>query len=150
MSNAAIGGLGATGDPELAGTRTQRRRVDAVLRWVLALVMIGAGVMHFVRPAFYVALIPPSWPLRLAAVYISGAAEIALGAGLLIPRWRRWAAWGIIALLVAVFPANIYHAASGGLTHPDLPAFMANATAAWLRLPVQFVLLAWAWRLTRA
>jgi len=124
-------------------------KVRIALLWLLALGMIVAGILHFVRPAFYVALIPPSWPLRLAAVYISGVAEIVGGALLLVPACRRLAAWGIIALLIAVFPANLYHAVSGGLSHPDLPAFMADATGAWLRLPLQLVFIAWAWMFTR-
>lgn len=124
-------------------------RVRTVLLFLLAAVMIGAGVMHFIVPGFYVALIPPSWPARLAAVYISGVAEILLGVLVVIPRTRRLAAWGLIALFIAVFPANIYHAISGGLTDPDLPASMANPTNAWLRLPFQAVFIAWAWMFTR-
>ena len=119
------------------------------LLYLLAAVMIGAGIMHFVAPGFYVALIPPSWPARLAAVHISGVAEILLGVLVVVPRTRRLAAWGLIALFIAVFPANIYHAISGGLTHPDLPASMADPTTAWLRLPFQFVFIAWAWMFTR-
>jgi uncharacterized membrane protein len=105
--------------------------------------------MHFVRPAMYAALIPPFFPAPLALVYISGVFEIAFGALLLIPHYRRLAAWGIVATLVAVYPANIYHAASGGLSHPDLPPAMASATVAWLRLPFQFLFIAWAWWFTR-
>lgn len=123
--------------------------VRRVLMWLLAAFMIGAGIMHFVNPSFYVALIPPSWPARLAAVYVSGVAEIALGVLLVIPRYRRLAAWGIIALLIAVFPANVYHAMSGGLSDPDLPGSMASPVTAWLRLPFQGLFIAWAWLFTR-
>lgn len=117
--------------------------------YLLALFMTGAGINHFVNPAFYVALIPPFLPAPELLNYLSGAAEIVCGLGLLWPRYRRWAAWGIIAILIAVYPANIYHAASGGLDHPDLPESMADATMAWVRLPFQLVFLAWAWWLTR-
>lgn len=105
--------------------------------------------MHFVRPAFYVALMPPFLPAPLVLVYLSGVAEIAVGLGLLIPRYRRLAAWGLIATLIAVFPANIYHASSGGLSDPALPASFADPTLAWARLPFQIVFIAWAWWYTR-
>ncbi len=119
------------------------------LQWGLAAFMVGAGVLHFVRPAFYVALMPPQLPAHLALVYLSGAAEIGLGIALMIPRGTRLAAWGIVALLIAVYPANIYHALSGGLDDPALPEAMASATVAWARLPLQFLFLAWAWWYTR-
>ena len=115
----------------------------------LSAFLIGSGIMHFLRPAMYVALIPPFFPAPLALVYLSGLAELALGGLVLIPRLRRWAAWGIIALLIAVFPANLYHALSGGLTDPALPAVFASSTVAWLRLPFQAVFIAWAWVFTR-
>jgi uncharacterized membrane protein len=124
-------------------------RLKRPLQWLLALFMVGAGVMHFVRPAFYVALMPPFLPAPLALVYLSGVAEIAFGVALMIPRCTRWAAWGIVATLIAVYPANLYHAFQGGLSDPALPAAMANPVTAWARLPVQLVFLAWAWWYTR-
>jgi uncharacterized membrane protein len=124
-------------------------RLRGPLRLALALFMVGAGVAHFLAPAMFAALVPPSLPAPLLLVYISGAAEIALGVALLVPRLRRYAGWGIIALLVAVYPANIYHAVSGGLVHPDLPASFADPVVAYVRLPFQFLFMAWAWYCSR-
>lgn len=99
--------------------------------------------MHFVNPAFYLKMMPPSLPWHLALVYLSGVAEIALGLLVLIPKYTRLAAWGLIALLIAVFPANIYLA-----THPEImPA--VSPTAHLIRLPFQLVFIAWAWWFTR-
>lgn len=125
------------------------RLLKQALCWLLAIFMILAGIMHFVRPGFYQAMIPPMFPAPLALVYISGVFEIVFGVLLLIPRYRRIGAWGIVATLIAVYPANIYHALAGGLTHPDLPPAMQNAKFAWARLPFQLVFLAWAWWFTR-
>src|SRR5580704_210095 len=69
-----------------------------------------AGVLHFLRPAMYMKIMPPYVPWHRAMVELSGAAEILGGIGLLIPRLRRAAALGLVALLIAVFPANIYMA----------------------------------------
>ena len=92
-----------------------------------------AGSLHFVIPNYYMKIMPPYIPWHLAMVYISGAAEIAGGAGLQIPLLRRAAAWGLVALLIAVFPANVYMATSA-------PAF---SWILWARLPLQGVLIWW-------
>jgi len=76
--------------------------------YVMAAFYTFAGLMHFLRPAFYLQMMPPWFPWHLALVQISGVAEIAIGIGLVIPRTSRAAAWGAIALLIAVFPANLY------------------------------------------
>jgi uncharacterized membrane protein len=113
------------------------------LRWLFALLFIAAGSNHFRRPAFYERTIPPALPFPSLLVVVSGIAEIVLGVLLLVPRTRRLAAWGIIALLVAVFPANIQMA-----THPDqFPQF--SRTALLVRLPLQLGLIGWAWVYTR-
>ena len=96
---------------------------------------ILAGSNHFFHAASYVKIMPSylPWPAELVAV--SGFFEIALGLLLCIPATSRWAAWGLIALLIAVFPANIQMA-----LHPNLyPAF--NPVFLWLRLPLQGVLI---------
>ncbi len=111
--------------------------------WLIAATFIGAGVMHFVRPRPFVEIVPPFLPNALLLVYLSGAAEILGGIGVLVPSLRVWAGWGLIALLVAVFPANIYMALA--------PAKFGIAPVwLWLRLPLQFVLIAWVWWATRA
>src|SRR5471030_1753516 len=75
---------------------------------LLALFLVGAGTLHFIRPDFYLKIMPLYLPWPLELVYLSGFIELVLGLLLLVPRCSRWAAWGIIALLIAVFPANIY------------------------------------------
>ena len=108
-------------------------------RLLLALLFVAAGVWHFVRPAGYLRIMPPALPAPLLLVYLSGLAEVAGGLGLLLPATRRWAGWGLLALLLAVFPANVYMA----LIHGQLgiPGWVA-----WGRLPLQLPLLWWVWR----
>jgi uncharacterized membrane protein len=106
--------------------------------------MIVAGLAHFTNTAVYVALMPPWMPWHHFLVYVSGVLEAGLGALLLWPKTSRWAAWGLIACFLAIFPANVHHAVSGGLDDPALPAFFANQVIAWLRLPFQIVFIAWA------
>jgi uncharacterized membrane protein len=113
----------------------------AALRWLLALAMVAAGVNHFVMPAPYVAMMPGYLPAPLALVYISGVAEAAGGLGLLLPATRRAAGWGLIALFVAIFPANLNMA----LHHVPLGTLVLPDWALWGRLPLQLVLIAWAW-----
>jgi uncharacterized membrane protein len=119
-----------------------------VARWLLAAAFIGVGVLHFVRPHAFLAIVPPRLPLRLTAVYLSGVAEIAGGIGVLLPDpWRSWAGWGLIALLVAVFPANIYQAVAR-VRIPGLPA--PAPWLLWARLPLQALFIFWVWRVTLA
>jgi len=111
--------------------------------WLLGLLFVAAGANHFLNPAFYVRIMPPYLPWPLELVYLSGVAEIGLGVMLLIPKTKVFAAWGLIALLIAVFPANIHMA-----LHPE--AFPEIPTAfLYARLPLQLVFLAWAWWFTR-
>lgn len=107
--------------------------------------MVAAGLNHFRDPGFYLAMMPSALPAHEALVAISGVAEIAGGLGLILPATRRLAAWGVIALLIAVFPANINMAIN------DLPlgGEPMPAWALWARLPLQFVMIAWAYWLTR-
>jgi uncharacterized membrane protein len=90
----------------------RRTRAKEALRWLLAAAMVAIGIAHFVSPANFVRIVPSALPHKLLLVYVSGAAEIAGGVGLVCPWPRlRWAAaWGLIALYVAVFPANINQA----------------------------------------
>ena len=106
-----------------------------------AVFLIAAGVNHFLKPGVYQAIIPPGFPQPALLVAISGAAEIAGGLGLLIRPLRRAAGWGLIALLVAVFPANLYMA----ITPVQLPGLQVPTWALWARLPLQVVLIAWVW-----
>lgn len=104
---------------------------------------MGAGINHFLSTGFYLRMMPPYLPWHTELVYISGVAEVLLGFLLLIRPTSAMAAWGIMALLVAVFPANLQMA-----LHPStFPEF--SAVALWLRLPLQAVLIAWAYWYTR-
>ena len=118
------------------------RLFRTAMKWLLGLLFAAAGVLHFASPDPYVAIVPPYLPWPLALVYLSGAAEVALGLLLLIPRVQNFAAWGLIALLLAVFPANL-HMALNPDSYPTIPP-----VALWGRLPLQAVLIAWAYWFT--
>lgn len=108
----------------------------------MALLYLAAGIMHFVYPRVYIKIIPPFFKFKEWINWISGAAEIILAIGLVLPATQSMAAWGIIALLIAVFPANVYHLQLGG-AGMKIPKW-----ALWLRLPLQGVLIAWAYLYT--
>lgn len=119
--------------------------MKTVLRWILTVVMVGAGLNHFLDPDPYVAMMPTALPAHLALVYVSGVAEILGGLGLILPRTRRLAAWGLIVLLLAIFPANINMA----VNHLPLGDKAVPAWALWARLPLQAVAILWAYWYTR-
>ena len=110
--------------------------------YIMALLYIAAGVNHFRIPWFYKKIIPPYLPAHDLINKVSGVAEILLGIGLMIPYTRSVSAWGIILLLIAVFPANIYHLQAKG-AGMKIPVW-----GLWLRLPIQFVLIYWAYLYT--
>jgi uncharacterized membrane protein len=119
-----------------------------LLLWLMALFYVIAGFNHLLNPDFYIAIIPPGLPEPAWLNLIAGLAEIVLGVFVLEPRTRVLAAWGLIALLIAVFPANVYVA----LENVGLPGGepgTGNALVAWLRLPLQGVFVLWAWWYTR-
>jgi uncharacterized membrane protein len=120
--------------------------MKTALRWLLTIFMVLAGVNHFVAPAPYVAIVPAALPAHLALVYISGVAEIAGGLGLILPATRRLAAWGLILLFVAILPANINMA----IHHLPMSGHHVPAALLWARLPLQLVLIAWAFWYARA
>jgi uncharacterized membrane protein len=107
--------------------------------YLLVVLFVGAGLLHFFHPAPYLRIMPPRLPAPRLLVLLSGAAEVAGGLGLLWPATRRWAAWGLLALLLAVFPANVYMLQIHEQLH--LPAWVA-----WARLPLQPLLMWWVWR----
>jgi uncharacterized membrane protein len=124
------------------------------LKWPLLYVMgtlyVVAGVTHFLVPEAFAQIVPPALPFPLALAYLSGVAEIALGLGVLFDRTRTLAAWGLVALLVAVFPANVYMATSGVVVTEGVSGTLDPSPAVrWGRLPLQVVLVAWAWWYTR-
>lgn len=111
---------------------------------LLALLMVVAGALHFRAPKVYQRMMPPWIPAHRELVAISGVFEILGGLGLLLPATRSLAAWGLVALFVAVFPANLHMALNGiGLGKKPPPAWLL-----WARLPLQGVLIAWAWWFT--
>ena len=114
-----------------------------ILRVLFAACFVFTGVSHFTNRDFFIAIVPPYLPWPAALVYISGVAEILLGALLMPRQTARFAGWGLIALLVAVFPANVHMA-----MHPGLyPAI--SPMALWIRLPLQGVLIALAYWFAR-
>ena len=119
------------------------RLLKIVLKYLICVFFLLAGINHFINPDFYLKIMPPYLPWHLFLVYLSGFFEIALGGMILVPALTRVAAWGLIALLIAVFPANIHMALNPHL-YPDI-----SPIALWLRLPLQGVLLAWAYWYTR-
>jgi uncharacterized membrane protein len=106
-------------------------------RWILAALFVGAGAMHFIHPASFQRMVPPGFPHPALLVGVSGVCEIAGGLGLLFRPLRKAAGWGLIALLIAVFPANIFMALAPQ-KFPSIPA-----SVLWARLPIQALLIAW-------
>jgi uncharacterized membrane protein len=106
---------------------------------VAAVFYVMAGTLHFIRPEPYLRIMPPSIPWPAAMVRISGAFEILGGLGLLVNAARRAAAWGLVALLIAVFPANIYMA----MRPAEAGAASIAPMLRWGRLPLQLVLIWW-------
>ena len=118
-------------------------RIKTALLWLMGVAYVLAGANHFAHPDFYIQMMPSYLPWQAFLVQLSGVAEIALGLGVLVPRTRRLAAWGVVALLLAVFPANLNMA-----LHPD--AFPdVSKMALYIRLPIQLLLIGWAYWYTR-
>lgn len=111
----------------------------------LGLVFVLAGTLHFLAPAYYLRIIPPFLPDGLLLVYLSGAAEVLGGLGVLSARWRRAAGLGLILLLVTVFPANVQML----LLARRAGAATWYQVLLWLRLPLQGALIMWVWAVTR-
>jgi uncharacterized membrane protein len=125
--------------------RNTRWNVRTGFRWLLVILMFSGGVLHFVAESFFVQIVPPQLPAPRLLVWISGVAEMALALALIPMRTRRLAGYGLVALLVAVFPANIYMAVANVQLH-DMPSWFhqPSALGLWLRLPLQLVFIAWA------
>jgi uncharacterized membrane protein len=115
------------------------------VRWLLTLVMVGMGAMHFVDPVSFTRAMPPWVPWHLAMVYISGVFEILGGLGLVPERTRSAAGLGLMALYVAIFPANVHMA----LNNISFGADPVPTWALWVRLPMQLVLIGLAYWVSR-
>jgi len=116
--------------------------ISSLLQWLFALIFISAGIMHFLRPEIFLKIMPLWVPRPRFMVYASGFFEILFGVLLLIPATSTLAAWGLILLLIAVFPANL-HMALNSDQFSRIPTWLLYA-----RLPLQFVLIGWAWLYT--
>jgi uncharacterized membrane protein len=118
------------------------RIVKTILKFVFAAFFIYTGIEHFRNEPFFMKIMPDyiPEPLHRPAVLVSGVFEVLLGALLVVPRTQTLAAWGLIALLIAVFPANIYAYQHSAEIFPDL-----NPALHFWRLPLQAVLILWAW-----
>ena len=103
---------------------------------IMSILYIGVGIKHFTNPMWFIKIVPPILPYKLSLVYISGFFEILFGILILFPTTRYIAAWGLIFLLIAVFPANIYLAITNGA------ALNTTPLVAWGRLPFQFIFIA--------
>ncbi|MFN3267505.1 MAG: hypothetical protein ACK41E_11780 [Deinococcales bacterium] len=109
--------------------------------WIFALLLIVAGLNHFWNPKFYLQIMPPYLPYRLELVYISGVLEVLGGALLLFAKTRELGVWLSIATLVLVYPANVHMALNSG-AYSNIPAWIL-----WVRLPLQALLIWWAYSL---
>lgn len=115
-----------------------------VMRGLLALLMLTAGTLHFLRPNTFVQIVPNYLPYPMALVYISGVFEILGGIGLMVPLTTHFSAWGLIALFVAVFPANLHMAINNVPVNGEY-----YPIASWVRLPFQILLIWWAYWFTK-
>lgn len=129
---------------------TSRSRRRAISRGVLAAFMVFMGVLHFVAIDLFVQIVPPFLPAPRALVWLSAVFDVLLGAGLLVRASRRWSSFGLAALFVAIFPANIYMAVAN-VDIVGLPSWFPHLseTAKWVRLPVQLAFIWWALRAGR-
>ncbi|KAB8331054.1 DoxX family membrane protein [Scytonema tolypothrichoides VB-61278] len=122
-----------------------KNNLKEIFRVILAVSMLIAGITHFTSADQYVRIVPPQLPYPLEIVYLSGFYEILGGIGLLVPPVSQATAWGLIALFIAVFPANI-NMAVNLIPIDNIP------NSPWvhvIRLPFQPVLIAWAWLYTQ-
>ena len=120
----------------------QYDRLQRILRIFTALSFIIVGILHFTHASIFVGIMPPYLPWHLELVWISGVFEILGGIGLIIPQTRRFSAWGLLALLIAVFPANLHMALNGVFIDVPIPQ---SQIGLWLRLPMQGVIALQVW-----
>src|SRR5262245_43289000 len=137
------GGPRAAGRGGTALFALPSRRPRRIALFALALFFVGAGVSHFWNAEFFASIVPPYLPAAYALVYVSGVCEILGGLGVLPVATRRLAGYGLLALLAAVYPANLHMA-----FHPELFPDVSPA-ALYARLPLQFVIALWVWWATR-
>ena len=115
----------------------QKLKAIALITGAMSYIIVG--ILHFTHEAFFVSMMPPYLSFHVELVWLSGVFEILGGVGLLVPKTRRFSSYGLIALLIAVYPANIHM-----MRHPELFADVASPLGLYLRMPFQFVFMAWA------
>lgn len=113
-----------------------------ILAYVLGLLLIAAGIMHFINPNFYLPFIPGFIPFKTASIYLSGLIEVILGIGLFLPAYKKNAALGLTALMVFFLFIHIWDATK------EIPA-IGNHTVAYLRIAIQLVLIGLFWKLSK-
>ena len=124
--------------------KTSQMKGSKAIRYSMALLFPLVGITHFTHPSFFESIVPPVLPWPLFWVYSSGFFEILFGFGLMTS-YRKYAAYGLILLLIAVFPANIYLAVSPVTQE----ALATSQTIAVIRLPFQFLFIWMAYSQTR-
>ena len=113
-------------------------KLKTLFIYIMGIGYVWVGFQHFIDTSFFLNIMPPSFPFHKESVYISGVLEILFGSGIIIKKTRFYASWGIILLLIAVYPANIYLAFSDDAQQAiNVSSFFAS----WVRLPIQFVLI---------
>ena len=120
--------------------------VKSVALYLSVIGYIYVGLLHFIQPDFFLKIMPPYLPYHLPLVYASGFIEITLGFCLLFKKLRFFAGWGLILLLIAVYPANIYLAFN---ETPQIALGISPFIASWVRLPLQFVFIGLAYWFTK-
>lgn len=113
-----------------------------VLKYILALFLIYGGVQHFLKAEFYIPFVPSFLPAKMFVIYASGILEILFGVLLLIPKYAHYGALGILALMIAFLPIHVSDVFS------DTPA-IGSSKAAYIRLPIQFLLIWISWKLSQ-
>tara|TARA_B100000780_G_C21105897_1_gene446559 strand:- start:153 stop:524 length:372 start_codon:yes stop_codon:yes gene_type:complete len=113
-------------------------KLKTLFIYVMGIGYVWVGLKHFIDTSFFLKIMPPSFPWHKESVYISGFLEILFGAGIIVKRTRFHASWGIILLLIAIYPANIYLAFS---EDAQQAISVSSFFASWVRLPIQFILI---------
>lgn len=119
----------------------QSNIVVTVFRWLAAIFFVFSGSLHFVIPEFYYSMMPPFIPFKEFFIVLTGIAEIVFGVGILVPAVQRRSGMSMIALLIAIFPANIYVA----IAQPTLMNLEYSPESMWLRLLLQPLFIVWVW-----
>ena len=120
--------------------------VKSVALYLSVIGYVYVGLLHFIQPDFFLKIMPPYLPYHLPLVYASGFLEITLGFCLFFKKLRFYAGWGLILLLIAVYPANIYLAFN---ETPQIALGISPFIASWVRLPLQFVFIGLAYWFTK-